>query len=168
MTAKTTTYYMGLGKADALAGKPHSGKYAPGSWQGSCYDNGYNWTKADMAKETAQEAPKVAQDKPAAKPEEDKSPYLRSLQRELKALRRKHGFKYLGGDVCQWHTMRLLKPQVVKRLAKLEGLIRMATRGYQYSRFSRELQVRQSGRSFRYSMAFHRKDGQYGPSTLVD
>lgn len=65
MTAKTTTYYMGLGKADALAGKPHSGKYAPGSWQGSCYDNGYNWTKADMAKEAAQEA---AQGKPAAKP----------------------------------------------------------------------------------------------------
>lgn len=168
MTAKTRGYYVNLGKEDAQAGNARSDKFGATSWQRSAYDNGYDFYLMDVAKQAAQEAQAAAQGKPAAKPEEDKSPYLRSLQSELKALRRKHGFKYLGGDVCQWHTMRLLKPQVVKRLAKLEGLIRMATRGYQYSRFSRELQVRQSGRSFRHSMAFHRKDGQYGPSTLAD
>lgn len=87
MTAKTTSYYIDLGKADALAGKPHSGKYAPGSWQGSCYDNGYNWTKADMAKEASQEAPKAAQVE--AKPTPAGLPRSATYQAQVKRLKAK-------------------------------------------------------------------------------
>lgn len=117
----------------------------------------------------AVETPQVRPQEPAnpiSKAVIQNADYARRLMVELAALRVRHGFKYTGGDVCQWSTERRLRPQVAKRIARLEGLIQVATQGWQESRFGRLMNVCYSSRSHHYSLAKLYKQGKYGHNEL--
>ena len=162
MTAKTRPYYVELGKADAKAGKPMA-EFSKTSWQSLSYTEGYKDQRRAM-----EEAPTVAQE-PANPVSEAmvQNPYVSRLLVELDKFRAKYGFVYDGGeDGPRWHTDRLLRPQVYKRLAKLEGLIQTATRGKPECREVRVNAAQFSGRSYRPSIAWIRKEGAYRPGAM--
>lgn len=172
--AKTRGYYVNLGKEDAQAGKPKNNTFKAGSWQATAYDNGYDFYLMDVAKQAAQatqEAAKAPQEqpKPATKAQARKSGYSLRLKAELVRLYTRHGFIYEGGeDGPRWYTERLLRPQVVKQIARLRGLISQAAYGKQDCRFIRENEVKESARFYRYSTAYLYKQGRYGQNLLGD
>lgn len=182
MTAKTRSYYVELGRSDAQAGNPSNNTFKAGSWQGFAYDEGFNAERreavaASQAVAQANEAklcvyPQLAQEQPSAAQvaplvKSKQSPYLQRLKAERVRLYTRHGFKYEHGeDGGQWSTDRLLRPQVIKRLAHLEGLIQLAMYGRQDCRPYRRMDAKAISRSYGYSMTWYRKDGVYGPSLL--
>lgn len=166
MTAKTRDYYVNLGKADAQANKPSTNTFKAGSWQACAYDYGFMAGSRDVPQSAQEAKPAPAKAQAGMIPEEDKSPYLRSLQAQRKALRLKHGIKRQGGEVCQWQTSRRLRPQVAKQLAKLDALIQVATRGWHEGRVNLETTASYSGRPYSYSTAKLYKQGKYGHNLL--
>lgn len=166
MTAKTRGYYVNLGKEDAQAGKPAQ-EWAKSSWQSFAYNEGFT----SVTRKQAQEAPKPAQEaaKPAIKAQAHKSGYLLRLKAELVRLYTRHGFIYDGGENGpRWYTERLLRPQVVKQIARIRGLIAQAAYGRQDCRCIREMDVRADARFYNYSTAVLYKQGKYGHNLLGD
>lgn len=166
--AKTRDYYVNLGKEDAQANKPSNNTFKGGSWQACAYDYGYMAGSREVP-QAAQEAAKPAQEqpKPATKAQARKSGYSLRLKAELVRLYTRHGFIYDGGENGpRWYTKRLLRPQVVKQIARLRGLIAQAVYGRQDCRFIREQSVKESARFYNYSTANLYKQGKYGHNLL--
>lgn len=160
MTAKTRPYYVELGKADALAGKPHDAKFSKDSWQAFAYKEGF----ADAERQKAGEAPKAPQFVKPLVPD-----YNVRLRAEILALREKHGYvKVRDEDGTHWRAPTRVRPQVVKKLAKLKALVELAEKGKQTPRVELKHLISADSRMHSHSHKWLAKDGKYGPSVLAN